>query len=337
MRASSLAMMLCLAVLAADPAHAEECGPLHVIASIALTPSKDGLQEFVPVTLVGKEKLFLLDTGGLFSEILPKTADELGLERKTAPLRAYSVTNEYSDQYVSAPFQLGRLKADRFDFMLYPEKDALSERPDVVGILAPDMLAHFDVDLDFGAQKLNLISQEHCPGRVLYWKSESVAVVPFTFLDDGHIVAPVKLDGHTEYALLDTGAGYTALRAQVAEERYGLKLGSPDTQEAGSLNGHKDLKTYSHIFSSLEFEGVSVVNPAVHLIPDKGGWLSIDTAAPNRGSRIVDAGNDESRRTMLIGMDVLRHFHLYIDYRDQKLYITPASTSAAAPPAEPAH
>jgi hypothetical protein len=35
---------------------------------------------------------------------------------------------------------------------------------------------------------------------------------------------------------------------------------------------------------------------------------------------------------MLIGMDILRHLHLYIAYREQKLYVTLASAPASAPP-----
>jgi hypothetical protein len=33
---------------------------------------------------------------------------------------------------------------------------------------------------------------------------------------------------------------------------------------------------------------------------------------------------------MLIGMDILQHLHLYIAYREQKLYVTPASTLSTA-------
>jgi hypothetical protein len=36
---------------------------------------------------------------------------------------------------------------------------------------------------------------------------------------------------------------------------------------------------------------------------------------------------------MLIGMNVLRHLHIYVAYKEQKIYITPAG--APAPAAEP--
>jgi hypothetical protein len=34
---------------------------------------------------------------------------------------------------------------------------------------------------------------------------------------------------------------------------------------------------------------------------------------------------------MLIGMDILSHLHLYIAYKERKLYITPASTPTGVP------
>jgi hypothetical protein len=46
---------------------------------------------------------------------------------------------------------------------------------------------------------------------------------------------------------------------------------------------------------------------------------------------------------MLIGMNILRHLHIYIAYKEHKLYITPAGTptataeSTAAAPASSAH
>ncbi len=39
---------------------------------------------------------------------------------------------------------------------------------------------------------------------------------------------------------------------------------------------------------------------------------------------------------MILGMDILRHLHVYIAYKEQKLYLTPAATLAvAAAPSTP--
>ena len=324
-------------------ARADDCGPLQRVTSVDLVPSDDTRQEYVPVTLMGKPQMFLLDTGGSMSEILPKTADELGLTRQRAPIRQYGVSNDYSDYFVSASFIMGRLKADHFDMMVAPDTEVLSDDPRVTGVLAPNLLRHFDIDIDFGTNKLNVLSQDHCAGKVVYWSADAVAVVPITVFPDGHILARVKLDGHSQYALLDTGAWNTTVTDREAESTYDLKFGSTDTPQTGAFANHPELKLYEHQFKSLEFEGISVANPVVEIIPDVLHHVVADSARPPIGSLISDSSVDESRVTMLIGMNVLRHFHLYIAYKEEKLYITPASAPAAATPtaatpaAQPAH
>jgi hypothetical protein len=47
--------------------------------------------------------------------------------------------------------------------------------------------------------------------------------------------------------------------------------------------------------------------------------------APPLGTRIREPDTEQGLPQVLIGMDILRHLHLYIAYREQKLYITPAS------------
>jgi predicted aspartyl protease len=176
---------------------------------------------------------------------------------------------------------------------------------------------------------------------VVYWKPDAVAVVPIIVAADGHILARVKLDGQTEYAMLDTGAWNTTLTDREATLAYGLKLGSADTPDSGAIANHPELRVFRHQFKSLEFEGISVANPDVAVVPDKShGILDASGQAPT-GSHIADSRTDESHVTMLIGMNVLRHFHLYIAYKEQKLYITaagaPAASDASATEARAAH
>ena len=69
-----------------------------------------------------------------------------------------------------------------------------------------DLLHNYDVDLDIDAGKFKLFSQDHCPGKVVYWPASTVTVVPIRVVRSGHIIVPVVLDGHAIDALLDTGA-----------------------------------------------------------------------------------------------------------------------------------
>src|ERR1700712_17272 len=130
------------------------------------------------------------------------------------------------------------------------------DQPGFAGILAPDILRNFDVDIDYGTHKMNLISPDHCQGKVIYWQASAVAAIPMTVQDNGHIVIPVTLDGHLTYAMLDTGAAGTTLIQSDAQSVYGLKLGDADTPKAGDLQDSPGVAIYTHVFDSLGFEGI---------------------------------------------------------------------------------
>ena len=73
-----------------------------------------------------------------------------------------------------------------------------------------------------------------------------------------------------------------------------------------------------------------MANPHIRIIPDK-----IGSKDPNNGfvtgtrTQKVD-DRDVLAPTMLIGMNILSKLHLYIAFREQKIYITPASVPQAA-------
>jgi hypothetical protein len=145
-------------------------------------------------------------------------------------------------------------------------------------------------------------------------------------------------------ATLDTGAYNSTLNIPIAEAAFGLKLGSEDTPQIGNLAGKSSAVTYRHVFHSLAFDGVVVRNLQVQIIPDLLHQVLVDAALPPTGTRIFDPRKMEADAGMLIGMDILRHFHIYIAYKEQKLYITPAvetpldaPTAEVPPPATPAN
>ncbi len=208
----------------------------------------------------------------------------------------------------------------------------------------PDILKHYDVDLDFGNDVMTLFAPDHCPGKVVYWKADTVAVVPMRVLHSGHIVVPVMLDGERVMATLDTGAYHTTLSIPSAESVFGLKLGSEDTPRVGNLLGKENATTYRHVFRSLAFGDIEVKNLQVQIIPDLLHQVLVDASMPPTGTRIHDPRKLESDASMLIGMNILRHFHIYIAYKEEKLYITPTvekpldiPTAEVPPPATPAN
>jgi hypothetical protein len=335
---------LALAAVWCAPAMAESCPPLARITTLQLEPTTDRREEFVPVTIQGVRKLMLLDTGGAMTEITTETVDELKLVRRRGNFRLYNMYGEFSDHFAEGSLEVTPLKADSVALAIAPGKRLFGDDTGIAGVLAPDILKHYDVDLDFGADLMTLFSPDHCPGKVVYWKTDAVAVVPMRVLHSGHIVVPVLLDGKRVMATLDTGAYNTTLTIPTAESVFQLKLGSEDTPRTGNLTGKENAATYRHTFSTLAFDGIVVNNLQVQIIPDLLHQVLVDAAAPATGTRIHDPRNVESDASMLIGMNILRHFHIYIAYKEEKLYITqtqseplPAPTAEIPPKATPAN
>lgn len=309
------------------PASAEDCPPLTLITSVDLVPSENGREVFVPVTIAGADKLMLLDTGGAISELMSDAVDELKLPRRHGNVALYDISGHFSSEFTHGAFQLGRLTANDAAFIVAPRSNDFWSDKRIAGVLAPDILKQYDVHIDFGANKLSLLSQKHCERKVIYWPASAVAVVPMRVLASGHIIVPVLLDGHSLYALIDTGAYNTTLTIPEAEGTFNLKLGSPDAPHAGVLQNRPGSFTYKHVFHNLTFEGISVSNLNVEIIPHMNRDLFANR--PETGTRIANPRHAEDKASMLIGMDVLRHFHLYIAYKEERLYITPVEAPAA--------
>ncbi len=173
--------------------------------------------------------------------------------------------------------------------------------------------APLTVDLDFTAGRMNFFMPDHCPGKVIYWPVDTVAAVPIT-LDATHIVVPVTVDGHAMRATIDTGASRTTMNLTYAQSFFGLSPGSPDMAEADfHPNGDKSLTVYRHTFSSLSFEGVTVKNPTMIIMPDR---INSKQNITPTGSHI--SSRDIALPQILIGLDILRKLHVYISYKEAR-------------------
>jgi predicted aspartyl protease len=315
---------LCGSALADD-----DCHPLTLITQVQLLRREGDPHVFVPVTINGKERMMLLDTGGANSEVTSQAAADLGLPYVSIRYSLVDLEGEESHQAASVDsFAIGQLTTKSVEFVVSPEKYLFHDEPQYVGILGPNILKNYDVDIDFGGNKLSLISPDHCDGKVIYWPASTVAVVPIRVLRSGHILVPVQLDGKDVDAVLDTGASSTVLMMPVAEDKFGLKMGASGTLKASEMPDKPGVSTYEHKFASLNFGGVTVNNLSVSIIPD---FLRNKSIAPPLGTRIGNIPSHEHEPDMLIGMNVLKHLHVYIAYQEEKLYITPADDGQSIP------
>ena len=128
------------------------------------------------------------------------------------------------------------------------------------------MLKHFDVDLDLAHGRINLFSQKHCPGNVVYWTSTGYVALPMTLASSGHIRVPVTIDGKPFRAILDTGARDTIMTMSAAKD-LGIIPNSPELKR---LTGETTAYAiYDYPFKQLDFDGITVNKPRIKVASDE--------------------------------------------------------------------
>jgi predicted aspartyl protease len=312
------------------PAIAAECTDLNLFAALDVKMLPSG-RPAVEGMIGDRPETFLIDTGGVISMLTPRAVHELNLTTVRARDRVAMavVSGARSDQMVQLPsITVGRYHQDKPYFYVLPGKYNPDDKrqPEFAGIIAPDFLQHFDVDFDFAVSKLNLISQDHCDGKVVYWQAPAVAVVPMQLDRGGHIKFQMQLDGTKVNAALDTGASSTTMNLTVARQAFHIDVDAPDVVKIGELRGRYTANIYRRRFKSLAFEGVTIINPMIDLLPDLLSGANPGT--PRTGSIIRE---EKALPDVILGMSTLSQLHLYVAYQERKVYIT-----AAGPPAAPA-
>jgi predicted aspartyl protease len=271
------------------------------ITEVDLVTQPDGLVA-VPAEIDDKPILLAVDTGAIHTVISSRVADDLKLPRDMSNdvyetvggLPVYRMAYSHS-------FKLGTMATGRVGLLVA----APSAFPiDTDGVFGPDGMKNYDVEIDYARNKFSLFSQDHCPGRVVYWTHTPYAQVPMHVDKDSHVTVPLHLDGKPLTALIDTGAERSFMTQSVARDVFGIGPDKLVKSADVSLNGTAPTTVYHYAFTALALEGISVRNPDIDILPDS----SVGRGGPQ----------------MVIGASVLRQLHLYLAYREQMLYATPA-------------
>jgi hypothetical protein len=88
---------------------------------------------------------------------------------------------------------------------------------------------------------------------------------------------------------------------------------------------------YRRRFKTLGVQAVTVVNPMVFLLPDLTN--GVVRQAPRIGS-LTQTDDRNGSSDVLLGMPTLSQLHLYVAYKERKLYITVSNTAPASRPAQ---
>lgn len=323
-----------LAVLASRAVAAEGCGPLQIVGQADIVSTQGAL--LVPAKVNGLATYMIIDTGGWYRELAPALVDKLNLSTTKRRVGLIDATGRTTDKSATVDdFEIGSFKAKDAVFLV-PKEGFGSD--DVGGTIGPQMFTMLDLDLDFEAKKINFVLQDHCEGKVVYWKTPSYAIVPFTLTAEGHIRFPIELDGHKFTALLDTGADESYITLRAAEGAFGITEDSPGVTKGGYVNGDKRAQEYERTFKTLTIAGITFNNPKLTLIPDLLRNHQINDHNPKINSHIDTNNEAEGLDDVMVGLEELRHLHVYIAYKEQKLYISPISApepTQVASPAQP--
>lgn len=251
----------------------------------------------IPVPINGQPVNMLVDTGAFYSILTRSTVDRLHLTVKASP-------GGYIEMFGG---EKSNLMATASEIMIGPV--ALHDRPFFVigrntdwfeGILGAEILQVFDVDFDFSAGKLNLYSQAHCPGKINYW-SHTTPAIPLDFkIEDNHIIVDVDLGGQMVKAIVDTGSPETVMSLKVASRLLQI--------DEDTLKKKRDTDEGTTLFKTLTFQGITVNNPNIRMFTDEESKLFEGSGQPK----------------LIIGMGILRQLHMYVAYKEKRLYVTPA-------------
>ncbi|MGB8602882.1 MAG: retropepsin-like aspartic protease [Rhizomicrobium sp.] len=288
------------AALADTPEKNVECH-LTRVTGLDLQPYEDGTFG-VALEIDGRPLLFLLDMAAPSTVVTLSGIDGLHLSRAVADKAAVFDTSGHvvDNVAIANTVRIGDAVAKNVSFQV--SSGLIKDGKHYAGILGANFLSRYDVELDFKSRKLYMYSQDHCPGIVVSWPNSGVAVVPVDVRPTGRVILSASLDGKSVRAILDTASGRSRLDAGVAQHEFDL---SDTSSEAGQ-----------HQFRNLNVSGIQFRDVAMPFYDDVPQTRGLGVL----GSRLSPKYGPEW--DMSLGLHELQQLHVYVAYKEQKIYAT---------------
>lgn len=300
---SSFFFALAAAFIFGNAQAAETCN-LTPYASIPIEIAGDG-RILVPVTINGMTVKLRLELAEFETLLSPATVRRLGLTELLGG--ANNQTLHLGDGEIvrylvqTHHVQLGQLARDELT------ADVIEHMADGIdGQIGTQWFGGYDIEINPAGRRLNLFSQDHCPGKVVYWADSFFAVDVHYNPRGGRMRADATLDGKAMVALFDTGTPQTTIAASAAQTLFGLSAKDPGVEPyvVSSISG-RTTPGYQHVFGALQFGPLSFANKKIAI-------LDIPPAYSAEGG------------VLLLGMDVIGKLRSFIAFHEQKFYFTMA-------------
>lgn len=247
----------------------------------------------------GKKIGVLLDTGAYASLITKDAANRLGVEMRGARYETIVGVGGESDVHVARIDELYIAGATRTNLRVRVS----GERPipGVDFILGDDFFNHVDLEFDYAKGVVRLFQPRNCKGEPLAYWDASAQQVP---MEEGEkIVIPLKVNGRSARALLDSGASVSGISLGFAA-RVGVTPESPGAAPSVCSTG---LGAYAVQSWVAPFDSIAVGDEVIH----------------NARLRMADYGPELARiHDMLLGTDFLRTHRVLVARSQRKVYFT---------------
>lgn len=303
----------------------------------------------VPVVVNGKTKQFLLDIAVRRpTEVSPALMAELGLPENfymgenvpqrnpfggsgLSGVKVYDINSGLGAAALDTnvrvnSFGVGNATGRHLE-MLVAKKGEIGQSAPYDGFLTGDFFHQYDVELDFARKQMAWLTPTQCtdPDQVVFWAHDEVAIVPVSLANDGRLQMRAMVGGHLINAEIDTHSARSVMRRDIAELYVGLKPDAPDMVPAGDLKDGMNMQIYVHTFPQIIFAGggITALNVPV-LIQDYSMRPALDREQGVRGALVAWNATDRIP-DLVIGMDVLKHLHMYVVPGQGRVYVTAAN------------
>ena len=294
------------------------------LGSFELSFHRNGLL-VIPISVNNTPLRFIVDTGSNYTELTYRAAQQIHLKPRDLDRSQHIYTPKgwMVGQYGKAD-SLGPDSKEGKDLqlLLLPSQEL---PPDIDGILGSNYLANFDLDFDFANHTLNLMEPNRCKSNVAYWPGLT-AEVPFSYSRRyGRIETPIVLDGIKLEASVDTASALTSLMSSVAKTKFDLTEDSSNIELPGAGWPSTSLKLRKN-FQTLRFGNLTTNDPLVYVRSDALEESVNNIKRENRGSIF-----HLDQPAFIVGLNILSKMHVYISYKNEKLYLSTDVSGLTAP------
>jgi hypothetical protein len=308
------------------PAWADDCTP-HLVTSLDMIDEPDG-RIAIAVGVGGGEHRMLVAVSEAHSELFQPFVSAVDFHQSNLP-------SHKSFRRMSGP-AVGYAHVDTM--MLGTASGSAGEvlvtrgpyAPDtgVVGVLGADILANFDVELDFKAHRMNLFASNPCDGHQAYWSTHASSLPMGA--DDGTVSLAMTLDGRPVKVDLDTLVVPMRMPFDVAKDDFALDRTSPGVTPLAETDDR--LPAYHYTFGSLNAGDININKPVIVIFgnPDAMRCNGQRHHRPMEVSGLVKWARCYTGGDLALGIQQLRTMHLYFAYKARKLYFTPIAPRQAA-------